>query len=761
MGFSAGKAAAEAALEPQLEVAEANAAEIRGFVEAARESYGDPGGRAAEFLVAGMPAADLKSLKKDFLMENLSLAFKAREEFPWARDVPEERFFNDVLPYASLDETRESWRPGFYEKAKALVRDCKTATEAVQVLNRDFFNQIQVHYHTGRKAPNQSPAESMASGKATCTGLSIILVNACRAVGIPARVAGVALWTGKNGNHTWVEIHDGTSWHFTGADEYDKNGLNRAWFVADAAQAVEGMWQHAIWASSWQKTGSWFPLVWDIRKKAVPGVNVTSRYIKSEDKEPDLVSVHLRLWDKTGGERLVGDVRLVDSIGRESAVVQTKAGTADLNDMPAVMVTPELTYRVLVTREGEVRWQDLKIGPEKKQTIELVWADLARESERLRKARMWLEMPDAQRPAEPGVDGLSKEEVGEVLSLFWRTLKMQQQASRKADIEAKRVRAGGKEMRYLEKVFGEAPEGEKSLWISMHGGGGAPPQINDQQWLNQIRLYAPQEGIVIAPRAPTDSWNLWHEAHIDDLFQALIDQFVTERGVSPDKVYLMGYSAGGDGVYQLAPRMADRFAAASMMAGHPNDAKPEGLRNLPFMIFMGGKDAAYDRNKVAAKWGDLLDMLHQGDPEGYDHKTTIYPEFGHWMNGKDQEALPWMAERKRTSWPRKVVWAQSARTHDRFYWLALPPGSAKAGQIVRASVSGQEIDIAAEGTDRLKLRLSDALLDLDQAITVRVNGKERFKGLVKRSAASIWQSLSERMDRSSVSSAELMVECGL
>jgi transglutaminase-like putative cysteine protease len=87
-----------------------------------------------------------------------------------------------------------SW---FYEKAKALARDCKTATEAVQVLNRDFFNRIQVHYHTGRKAPNQSPAESMASGKATCTGLSIIFVNACRAVGIPARVAGTALWTGK------------------------------------------------------------------------------------------------------------------------------------------------------------------------------------------------------------------------------------------------------------------------------------------------------------------------------------------------------------------------------------------------------------------------------------------------------------------------------------------------------------------------------------------------------------------------------------
>jgi hypothetical protein len=157
-----------------------------------------------------------------------------------------------------------------------------------------------------------------------------------------------------------VEIHDGASWHFTGADEYDKNGLNRAWFVADAAQAVEGIWQHAIWASSWRKTGSWFPLVWDIHKKAVPGINVTSRYIKTEVKEPDLVSVHLRLWDKTGGERLVGDVRLVDPNGGESAVIQTKAGTADLNDMPALRVTPELTYRVIVAREGDVRLAGLE-----------------------------------------------------------------------------------------------------------------------------------------------------------------------------------------------------------------------------------------------------------------------------------------------------------------------------------------------------------------------------------------------------------------
>ena len=48
---------------------------------------------------------------------------------------------------------------------------------------------------------------------------------------------------------------------------------------------------------------------------------------------------------------------------------------------------------------------------------------------------------------------------------------------------------------------------------------------------------------------------------------------------------------------------AATFAAAAMMAGHPNDASPLGLRNLPFMIFMAwafemrihwiGKDALF------------------------------------------------------------------------------------------------------------------------------------------------------------------------
>src|SRR6185295_3610744 len=106
----------------------------------------------------------------------------------------------------------------------------------------------------------------------------------------------------------------------------------------------------------------------------------------------------------------------------------------------------------------------------------------------------------------------------------------------------------------------------------------------------QIDLYKPAEGLYIAPRAPTNAWNLWHEAPMDALLDRLIEDAIVFGGVNPDRVYLMGYSAGGDGVYQLGPRMADRWAAAAMMAGHPNEASPLGLRNIGFAIQVGAND---------------------------------------------------------------------------------------------------------------------------------------------------------------------------
>ncbi len=309
------------------------------------------------------------------------------------------------------------------------------------------------------------------------------------------------------------------------------------------------------------------------------------------------------------------------------------------------------------------------------------------------------------------------------------------------EFDNRELQIGELKMPFWFEAYGDAPSKGHSLYISMHGGGGAPKRVNDQQWENQKRLYKPDEGIYVAPRAPTDTWNLWHQAHIDEFYDRLIEMMVAHRNVNPNRVYIMGYSAGGDGVYQLAPRMADRLAAAAMMAGHPNETKPDGLRNIGFTLFMGGKDAAYKRNKIAADWKEKLAALKESDPGGYEHEVTIFPEFGHWMQRKDAVGVPWMAKFSRQQWPNKIVWLQDDVTHSRFYWLEVPNAKDQSRKKITATCDGQDIVVQSESP--VTLLLSDELLNLEQPINVTLNGQKREPISATRTIGSIAESIAK------------------
>lgn len=380
-------------------------------------------------------------------------------------------------------------------------------------------------------------------------------------------------------------------------------------------------------------------------------------------------------------------------------------------------------------------------------------------SEPVAALKMWLAQPEAARRLDdPALTRpLTRTQAERALALLGTTHMRSLAARSAAAVAAKQITVGDKTLKWESKRFGNAEPGKRSLWISMHGGGKTSAQLNDRQWQNQIRLYEPAEGIYLAPRAPTDTWNLWHEGHVDVLLQQLIDAQVAVNGVDPNRVYLMGYSAGGDGVWQLAPRMADRFAAAAMMAGHPNEASLLGLRNLPFAIFMGGADAAYDRNRIAAEKTAELDKLEATDRGGYTHMSRIYPGLPHWMNRKDAEALPWMAGFTRSPWPKRIVWVQDDVLHDRFYWLHIPAGAAKAGDTLTATIEHQTITLTGAVPAGTTLRLSDRLIDLDRPIEVIVNGQPAYTGKVARTAGAMHRSLLERADTSAAANAELKI----
>jgi transglutaminase-like putative cysteine protease/predicted esterase len=731
------------------------------FISAAEKQFGDIGRRAAYFLVDNMPASDRANLSGDFLLADVSLALTARTNFPWARAIPERIYFNDVLPYASLDEPRDPWRAQFFLLASNIVQNCRTTTEAAQAINRELFKQINVHYNTARKRNNQSPKESIEQGKATCTGLAIILVDACRAVGVPARIAGVPEWAQKEGNHTWVEIWDG-DWYFTGADEYDAKGLNRGWFNSDAALTVRSANPlNQIYATSWRRTGQYFPMAWNLDSRDVPGVNVSPRYAGLEvNTNAAGTTVHVRLREREDGDRLAAAVNLYASDGALLATNHTRAGTADLNDMPDFTLPSDAKSVIFrFVRDGEAREKVLPCAVcLATHTLDFVWSELPPAPASVLAAEAWFAKSPSERGAPPDV-AFARADAARLIGLAMADVAQQRTNSAAAELAAKRIVIGDHALKWMEKDFGDEVGGKHSLWITLHGGGTGTEEENDQNWHGYFGRYEfPPGSINIAPRAPANTWDMWHVAWVDGLLDRLIADLVLQRGVDPNRVYLIGYSAGGDGVYQLAPRIPDRFAAAGMCAGHPNETTPEGLRNLPFFLYMGGADAAYNRNVVVREFSAKMDELQAADPSGYPHRLTVYPGLPHNMQGREAEMIPRMVPLRRVAWPQRVVWKQDDVTHTRFYWLARPADAVKEREIYAAHVDGQTVTLETPMTGgKLTLRLSDELLDLDQPVQVIANGKIIYNAKVPRSLAAIEQSLSEREDPDTAATALLPV----
>ena len=276
----------------------------------------------------------------------MALAYTAWNTAPWKAQIPKELFLNDILPYASLTEAREDTRTALRQKSLPLIAGCRTPGEAAMRLNEKLFPLLHVGYSTERQRPDQSPSESIASGKASCSGLSIMLVDACRAIGVPARVVGTPLWANMRGNHTWVEVWDG-GWHFVGAAEPDAQGLDHAWFTHDASEAQKDDPLHAIYAASFQKTGLTFPLVWAEDNHTVPAVNVTERYAPVVLVAiPGQTRLLVKVLDASG-KRVEANVTVQNfSDGAIIAQGISKGEGADMNHMVAFPVSLSQSYEI-------------------------------------------------------------------------------------------------------------------------------------------------------------------------------------------------------------------------------------------------------------------------------------------------------------------------------------------------------------------------------------------------------------------------------
>lgn len=335
------------------------AGENRRQLESAIKNAPDSQKAAVEFLIANMPQRDLVSLSETFLLENVRLAYEARAKSPWQASISDELFFSDVLPYANVDETRENWRSDMMKRCWPIVKDCQTPGEAAQALNKNLFQLVNVKYSTKRKKANQCPSESIDQGLASCTGLSILLVDACRSVNVPARLAGIPSWVNKRGNHTWVEVWDHDGWHFTGAAEYSSDGLDRTWFMGDAALADKSKRLNSIYAVSFRRTKTTFPLVWSSdADNPIYAINVTDRYTPKTKvaKANNKIKVRIRVWNAGKKARVVAKVEVVANpvLLEKGFDGNSKSNTADMNDMLEFELNRNSLYDLRVEKDDQV-----------------------------------------------------------------------------------------------------------------------------------------------------------------------------------------------------------------------------------------------------------------------------------------------------------------------------------------------------------------------------------------------------------------------
>jgi len=341
------------------------------------------------FIISHMPKRDLTTLTAAFLLENSEYAYKAREKYPWCAALPDSIFFNEVLPYANISETRDAWRKDFFERFSKYADGKENMVDAIFAIARPINKEVKVEYNTKRSKVDLSPKEAMAENMATCTGLSIILTDAFRSVGIPSRLAGTAMWTNYKGNHTWSEVWVDNQWQFI---EYYPDTLNKSWFLADAGKADPDNMLHWIYATSYKPTGLWyyaavdgahvldsidtsgfpeemqarFKRMEDRPKKGEPyiwGVNVTQKYI--DLYQESLENSKLNEDEMMAGLVVFADADTTKSESRISCRVDIFEGdnkidfgysprkTDDMNLFLKFRLKKVKEYKAVVTNPGE------------------------------------------------------------------------------------------------------------------------------------------------------------------------------------------------------------------------------------------------------------------------------------------------------------------------------------------------------------------------------------------------------------------------
>jgi predicted esterase len=309
---------------------------------------------------------------------------------------------------------------------------------------------------------------------------------------------------------------------------------------------------------------------------------------------------------------------------------------------------------------------------------------------------------------------------------------------------------------------GEKPKDGYPVFIYLHGSG---PRENE--WATGLRLarmFQDGPSMYIVPQIPQEGeWYRWWQRSKQWAWEKILRILLSMPEVDKNRIYVFGISEGGYGSQRLASFYADYWAAAGPMAGGEPlvNAPVENIGNVPFSFLTGDKDYMFYRHLLTKTTGEKLDSMQRIYPNEYKHRVELIPDKGHSIDYTP--TTPWLAQHKRNAQPRHFIWENlemDGLKRNAFYNLqVLKEDNAFRTQYEFTANADNSIDLKVDavkynttwkdprwGIDmlfskdltpaqhgHLRIFLSDQLVDLNQKVTIRINGKQVFNGKVKAS----------------------------
>ena len=309
---------------------------------------------------------------------------------------------------------------------------------------------------------------------------------------------------------------------------------------------------------------------------------------------------------------------------------------------------------------------------------------------------------------------------------------------------------------------GEKPKDGYPVFIYLHGSG---PRENE--WATGLRLarmFQDGPSMYVVPQIPQEGeWYRWWQRSKQWAWEKILRILLSMPEVDKNRIYVFGISEGGYGSQRLASFYADYWAAAGPMAGGEPlvNAPVENIGNVPFSFLTGDKDYMFYRHLLTKTTGEKLDSMQRIYPNEYKHRVELIPDKGHSIDYTP--TTPWLAQHKRNAQPRHFIWENlemDGLKRNAFYNLqVLKEDNAFRTQYEFTANADNSIDLKVDavkynttwkdprwGIDmlfskdltpaqhgHLRIFLSDQLVDLNQKVTILINGKEVFNGKIKGS----------------------------